>query len=316
MRGRREPRDREPPAVPLPPLADLHRHLDGAVRRTTLEELARARGRSLRQDLWLRPGLGLERVLSRLRLVLEHLQEPATVRRVAAEACEDAAAEGVTTLELRLAPQLHRGGPPEEVVDAALDGVAGRAGLVLCGLHGEPPAVLEGLVELAAGRPGVVGIDLAGAPSPEHRWILESYARAFRRARDLGLGRTVHAGEGRTAEEVEWAVEALGATRVGQATTLADDPDVLALVVARGVVVEVCPTSNLHAECVASFDEHPLGRLLDAGVRVTIGTDHPTLAGTDAPAEYRRALALPGVGPTRLAALVATGHEAAFRRGG
>src|SRR5262245_26866100 len=111
-------------------LVDLHRHLDGSLRPATVEELARQQGRSPPGQLTYRIGTGMKDALNRLRLTLSLIQEPAAVRRVASEICEDAAGEGITTLEIRFAPQLHRGGTLEEIVDAALEGIAGRAGLI------------------------------------------------------------------------------------------------------------------------------------------------------------------------------------------
>src|SRR5262249_20290088 len=118
-------------APPLPTLPDLHRHLDGSLPPATVSELAARPSVAVPPGLAFRPGMGLEGALSRFAFTLSLIQEPAEVRRIASEICEDAAREGVTTLEVRFAPQLHR--PPlEGIVDAALDGLAGRAGLILC----------------------------------------------------------------------------------------------------------------------------------------------------------------------------------------
>ena len=92
-------------------------------------------------------------------MTLSVLQSPRAVERVAREIADDAAADGVTKLELRFAPQLHGGAPLEEIVYAAASGAGG--GLILCGLYGESPALLQRLVAIAASRPSVVGVDLA-----------------------------------------------------------------------------------------------------------------------------------------------------------
>ena len=298
----------------LPPLADLHRHLDGSLRESTLRELAAGLGVEVPERFRFSRGMGLAAALRCFDLSLAVLQGPDAVRRVAAEACADAAGEGVTTLELRFAPQLHEGASPAAIVDAAAEGVAGRAGLILCGLFGEDPSVLEGLVGVAQSCPTVVGIDLAGGPSPAHAHRLGDYARPFTLARDLGLGRTVHAGEGRPPSEIREAVELLHAQRIGHGTTLVDDPAVLDLVRERGVTVEACLTSNVHTGAVDDLAAHPLPRLLAAGVRVTVCTDNTLFSDVDAPGEYRRAAALPGVGPAGVEALAAFGHAAAFPR--
>ncbi len=298
----------------LPPLADLHRHLDGSLRESTLRELAAAAGVAVPAQFRFWPGMGLRAALRCFDLTLAVLQSPAAVRRVADEACQDAAAEGVTTLELRFAPQLHRGAPVPAIVEAAAEGVAGRAGLILCGLFGEDPAVLESLVDAARDNPAVVGLDLAGGPSLEGGPRMADYARPFGRARDLGLGRTVHAGEGRPPDEIRQAVELLHAQRIGHGTTLLEAPAIVELVRERGVTIEACPTSNVQTGAVRDLAAHPLAGLLARGVQVTVCTDNTLFSAVDAPGEYRRAAALPGVGEDGLRRLAAFGHAAAFRR--
>jgi adenosine deaminase len=300
--------------LPPLPLADLHRHLDGSLRPATVSELAAERVLEVPPDLPFSPGMGLDAALARFAFTLSLLDTQAAVARVAAEMCEDAAAEGVTTLEIRFAPQLHRGAPPEAILDAALSGVAGRAGLVLCGLYGEPPEILGLLVDAAARRKGVVGIDLAGGPLPGHRHRLADYGPVFRRAEDLGLGRTVHAGEGRPPAEIREAIEILHAQRIGHGTTLLDDPAVVDLVLSRGVVIEACPTSNVHTGVIPRVEAHPLPRWLDLGVRACVCADNTLLSATTAAEELRRVAAVPGMDEAKIRAAVAHGHAGAFSR--
>jgi adenosine deaminase len=295
-------------------LVDLHRHLDGSLRPATLAELAAAHGRIVPPDLAFRPGMGLTAALSRFAFTLSVLQDPAAVRRVADEMCQDASGEGIRTLEIRFAPQLHRGAAPEAIVDAALAGIDGRAGLLLCGLYGEPPEVLARLVDIASTRSGVVGIDLAGGPAPGHPWGMRDYAPAFRRAADVGLGRTVHAGEGRPPAEIRVAIEELLAQRIGHGTSLLDDPSVVDLVVARGVTIEACPTSNVHTDILARVADHPLATWLSRGVHVCVNTDNTLLSAVDLPEELRRVREIPGVGDAEIARMIAYGHAAAFVR--
>ena len=299
---------------PPPSLAELHLHLDGSLRMATVRELAAQRGHPVPADLLFRPGMGLAEALERFAFTLSLLQQPREVQRVANEICEDAAAQAVQTLEVRFAPQLHRGAALDVIIDHALEGLAGRAGLILCGLYGEPPALLERLVELAATRPGVVGLDLAGGPAPSQPFQLADYAPAFRRARALGLGRTVHAGEGRPPEEIRVAIETLHAQRIGHGTTLLDDPTVVELVLERGITIEACLTSNLHTGAIAALVAHPLPRWLAAGIKACICADNTLLSDTTTAAEYQRALTLPGMTPALLARAAAHGTRAAFRR--
>ncbi len=295
-------------------LCDLHRHLDGSLRTATVAELAAKFGEAVPTNLGFFAGMGLDAALSRFAFTLGLLQRPEEVRRIANEICEDAAREGVTTLEIRFAPQLHRAAPIPEIVDAALDGAAGRAGIVLCGLWGEPPPVVMELVETARTRPGVTGLDLAGGPSPTCRVDMPDYAPAFTRARELGLGRTVHAAEGRSAEEIRVAITVLFAQRIGHGVTLTDDPTIVDLVLERGVTIEACPTSNVHTSAIGSLSEHPLPRWLALGIRACINTDNTLLSAVDAVEEHRRARAIPGMTDELLARAIAHGHAAAFSR--
>ena len=163
----------------LPPLSDLHRHLDGSLREATLRELASRLAVDVPEQFRFSHGMGLEAALHCFELSLAVLQAPTAARRVADKTCADAAREGVTTLEIRFAPQLHKGAPPAAIVEAAAEGVAGRAGLILCGLFGEDPSVLEALLGVARSCTAVVGIDLAGGPSPAHAHRLRDCARPF-----------------------------------------------------------------------------------------------------------------------------------------
>lgn len=296
----------------MQPLADLHRHLDGSLREETLRELAAAAGVAVPAQLKFVAGMGLAGALERFRVTVSVLQRAEALARVAAEMCEDAAQTGVTTLEIRFAPQLH--GDVEAAIDAALEGIAGRAGLILCALYGESPESVEALVRAGAKRSGVVGIDLAGGPATGQAFRLDDYAAPFRLAGELGLGRTVHAGEGRPPSEIRTAIVELGAERIGHGTTLLNDPAVLALVLERNVVIEACVTSNVHTGVIAGIGYHPLPRWLTRGVRACICTDNTLLSDVTAIEEHKRARSIPGMTDELIARAVANGHAGAFRR--
>lgn len=302
------------------PLADLHRHLDGSLRPSTIVELDRLLFSPLHtmpdiENLRFKPRMGLQKALTRFAYTLALLQKPEHVRRVTAEICEDAAEDGVTTLEIRLAPQLHTNEAPlEAIVDAAVEGAAGRAGIILCGLHGEAPETIEKLVGVAITRTGVVGIDLAACGTPDHKYTMKDYVYAFRRAESHGIGRTVHAGEGGPATEIRDAIELLHAQRIGHGTTLLYEPEVVDLVLERDVVIEVCPTSNVHTGVIPSVSDHPLSTWLDLGVRTVICPDNTFFSNVTASEEYGRTLNIPGMTIERLQGIAQMGHHAAFRR--
>ena len=296
------------------PLADLHRHLDGSLRRPTLEEFAHEDGVIIPDPLSFSPGMGLDRALARFAFTLARLNRPERLARVAHEVCLDAHEDGVSTLEIRFGPHLHGELLAADALDAVLDGVGDRAGVLLCGLYGDPPELFEALVDLARSRPGVVGMDIAGAPHPAHSWGLRDYREPMERARSLGLGVTVHAGEGRPPEEIRVAIEVLGAHRIGHGTTLLEDAALIDLLRERGVTIEACITSNVHVGAIEEAHEHPLSRWLNLGVKACVCTDNTLFSDVTSSGEHALAQRLPGMNQALLNAAIDHGHEARFTR--
>lgn len=295
-------------------LVDLHRHLDGSLRPETLLRFAQADGVEVPQSLTFSAGMGLSEALSRFRFTLDRLNHPQRVAQVAAEMCEDAKHEGVTTLEIRFGPQLHAVHPPAAYVDAALEGINGRAGLILCALYGDSPEVIDTLVSIAADRPGVVGIDLAGGPLPSHVWTMADYQAVFRRAKQLGLGVTIHAGEGRPPEEIRMAIEQLGAQRIGHGTTLLQSRGLVELIRERNICIEACVTSNWHVGAIPNRRAHPLVQWMERGVPVCICTDNTLLSAVNAPEEYAHVQQAFQLNTGQIQTLIQNGHRAAFHR--
>ena len=270
------------------PKAHLHLHLTGGMRPTTLAELAAVQGRHLPADLLdavsvdataLRGWSRFQRLYDAARAVLVG---PAEITRVVREVVEDAAADGVGWLELQVDPSSYAGrcgglGAVVEVVLAALENDLGvGTGLVLAGNRTRPPAETETLARLAkrwAGQ-GVIGLGLS---NDETRGDTRDFEKAFRIARDAGLGAVPHAGELRGAGSVRMAVERLGAVRVGHGVRAVEDPDLLEEMALLGVACEVNPVSNVALHVHRSVEESPWRALRAAGVPVAIGSDDPLL---------------------------------------
>src|SRR5262249_55090698 len=133
-------------------------------------------------------------------------------------------------------------------------------------------------------------------------------------AKELGLGRTVHAGEGRPPEEIRVAIEVLCAERIGHGTTLLNDPSVIDLILTENVTIEACLTSNVHTGAIREVVHHPLPLWLELGVRACICTDNTLLSAVDSPEEHRRAMTIPGMTAKLLQQAIMNGHAGAFRR--
>ncbi len=293
------------PSSPSPPSRTralpkvlLHEHLDGGLRVPTLLQLLQARGLPLpaaagqtAESLaaWFDANAhagSLEKYLEGFGLTVAAMASLPALERVAFEAAEDALAEGAVLAEFRIAPLLFEphGLPAEAAVEAMLAGLARsplplgrRSGLIICAMRHLPPAETERAATLAlryAGQ-GVVGFDLAG---PEFGYPASDHASALQRVRDGGLALTLHAGEADAAPRVLEAAR-LGATRVGHGVRLADaigtaDQALVDEAIARGLHLEVCPTSNVHTGAAASIAEHPITRLWQAGVSLSYHTDN------------------------------------------
>ncbi|MDD9979340.1 MAG: adenosine deaminase [Boseongicola sp.] len=274
------------------PKAELHSHLDGAMRLETMLEEADRQGR---MDLL--PATDLDGLKAELKKVDDSsdlweylawfkytiglMQSEQVLSRIAYEMAADFAAENVRWLEVRFGPVLHTadGLSMESVMDAVLDGLARaesefgiRSGVIVCALRDrfiEASVAQAELAEKYLGR-GVIGFDLAGGeagnPAKQH-------LNAFYHARNSLLNLTVHAGESWGPESIRQALFFCGAHRIGHGVTLVDDPNLLRFMVDRQIPLEICPTSNVQTHVVPSYEGHPMKQLADAGVPVTINTD-------------------------------------------
>ena len=242
------------------------------------------------------------------------LQTAAALERAALELCIDSAAENIDYLEVRWAPRLHlrNGLSVQEVIAAVLAGLAAaplRAVAIVCAMRQHLPDENVALAREAgrfAGR-GVVGFDLAG---DEVRYPTAPHRLAFEAASAAGLRLTCHAGEAGETSNVEDALE-LRVERIAHGVTAARDPRIVERVRSEGVVLDLCPTANWKCKAVPSVADHPLPRLVRAGVRCTISTDSRTVAGTTLSHEFERASEM-GLTDEELAKCNETAYAAKF----
>ncbi len=292
-------------------LSDLHIHVGGAVAPHILWSIAHDQGFKLPvADYWefrelisARPGKvkSLDEYLAVLHTWTEKIQSsPQAMERSVYEIVgKEYRSSRVTLIELRFNPMKRNVGGERDldhIIHASLRGMdravleyGVRAGLVFCLAREFDHRLNEILVEKAIKyrRRGVLGIDLAGTENHAVELRPADVARyrdLFQHARANGLKTTVHTGEtaGTGAEGVRAVVEQLQPHRIGHGIRAAQDESVMALLRERGVVLEICPSSNLATRAVASLEE--LGRVLQAfwkhGVKFTINTDGPYLLDT------------------------------------
>lgn len=158
-------------------------------------------------------------------------------------------------------------------------------------------------------NPLVTGFNLAGE---ERMGRVADYARAFDIARDAGLGLTIHAGEVCGAFSVTDALDLVKPSRIGHGVRAIEDPVLVQRLVETGVVLEVCPGSNVALNVAVNFESHPLKQLMQAGVRVCINSDDPPFFGTSLAREYELASTVMGFSKRQINAMTRTALEAAF----
>jgi adenosine deaminase len=310
------------------PKAELHCHLDGSLRPSTMLELAREyRVRMPRDDaeslgdfMVVRDATSLEDYLERFDITLSVMQTSEALERVAYELAEDAHREGIWYLETRYAPILNDklGLSWGEIVEATMRGLAraereyGIVGrLIVCALRHLSPADSMELARLAVAYKGkgVVGFDLAGGEAGNPAL---SHADAFRYARDHGVACTCHAGEGAGAGSVADAMHVCGAARIGHATRLIEDAALTAEARDRGIALEVCLTSNVQTHAIEGYDRHPVRRYFDDGLKVVLNTDNRLMSGVNLVDEYQLAASTFGFTFDELSTMALNGFEHAF----
>jgi len=310
------------------PKAELHLHLDGSLRVATALELATSRGVDAPAtwdgmfDALVAPERCADQaeLLERFDLPIALMQDADALERIAYELIETKAADNVRYVEVRWGPLLHvaRGLSLADGIAAVVRGTraaADRHGivarLIATALRSHDPADNVALAETAVrfrGN-GLVGFDLAGQeeafPDPL------AHKRAFGAARAGGLHITLHAGEWGGAPQVRRAL-AIGPERIAHGPGAIDDPELCRELIARGVTLDLCPTSNVQAGIVASVEDHPIARLHRLGVPVTLSTDDTTVSDITLSEEYTRAVGRIGLSLAELWAIDRHAIAAAF----
>jgi adenosine deaminase len=312
------------------PKIDLHRHLEGSLRLSTLAEIAQEHGVDLPSwDLEeLRPYVQVvddapdfQRFLSKFRLLRRFYSTREAVMRVAYEAVADAATDNIKYLELRFNPVALakvQGFSYEEVAEWVLSATKSaqqdydiQTRLIAQIGRDESIAVARHVAEVAAAfqSQGFVGIDLAG---DEISYSAARFTEVFQWAKNHGLHVTVHAAEAGQASNIREAIELLGADRIGHGVRAMEDLSVMDLVIKHDITLEMCPTSNLQTGVISSLGQHPLWAFQQVGIRVTINTDDPSVSSTTLTDEYMVALRGIGVPLRAVRQMILTAAQAAF----
>ena len=285
------------------PKVELHCHLDGSLRISTILDLAKqdkvilptSNSDKLSKLLVIGKTRGsLEDYIKRFDITLSVMQTPVALRRTAYELIEDVAKENVRYIEIRYSPILHteKGMSLGESVEAVREGLQrGRkdfgveSGIIVCGIRNISAAASLKLADLTVRykNKGVVGFDLAGA---EENFPAKDHQEAFYMILNNNINATIHAGEAFGPSSIHQAIHHCGAHRIGHGTRLKENKDLMNYVNDHRITLEVCLTSNWQTRSIRSLKYHPLKYYYDQGIRVTLNTDNRLMSGTTLTKEF------------------------------
>jgi len=330
-------------AIRRAPKVLLHDHLDGGVRPETVIELAAEIGYlalpetdALKLAGWFRDAAdsgSLERYLETFAHTVAVMQTPAGLSRVAREAVEDLADDGVVYAEIRWAPEQHvEGGLSlEEVVDAVLAGFrAGeqaaaekgqqiRVGAIVTAMRHAARSLEIAELAVAYRDRGVVGFDIAGA---EAGFPPTRHLDAFEYLQRENFHFTIHAGEAFGLPSIWQAIQWCGADRLGHGVRIIDDVELdadgvrlgrlAAYVRDKRIPLEMCPTSNVHTGAAPSIEQHPINLLRRLRFRVTVNTDNRLMSGVTLSDEFETLSRVFGFGLDEMEWLTLNAMKSAF----
>ncbi len=311
------------------PKTDLHVHLDGSLRLSTILDLAEKQRvdlpakdeDGLRKAMHLGENCGsLVEYLKAFDVTLRVMQNEESLRRIAYELAEDAAKENVRYMEVRYAPMLHtrRGLRLTTVVESVLEGLRQaqeqhhiESNVIICGIRNVSPESSLEMAELAVaykGR-GVVGFDLAGA---EYDHPAKHHKASFQLVRDNNINVTIHAGEAYGPESIAQAIHVCGAHRIGHGCRLRENGDLLHYVNDHRIPLECCPSSNVQTGAIRDLASHPLKLYKNLGLRVTVNTDNRLITDTTVSKELWLCHTQMGLSLKDIKQLILSGFKSAF----
>lgn len=286
------------------PKVELHRHLEGSLRLDTMVDVARQHGITIPADVLRLSTLvqiqeedkfTFQNFLAKFNTLRLFYRSPDVIHRITREAIEDAARDNVKYIELRFTPvALSRAErfPLHDVIDWVLTSAKEAAEkygvlvkLIASVNRHESTELAEQVAWLAADhiKDGLVGLDLAGN---EADFPSQPFYGIFKEAKQAGLHVTIHAGEWGPGYNVREAIEEINTDRIGHGVRVLEDESIVALARERGTAFEVCITSNYQSGVVESLDTHPLVKMLESGLNVTINTDDPSISRITLSHEY------------------------------
>jgi adenosine deaminase/aminodeoxyfutalosine deaminase len=272
------------------PKAELHLHLEGSVEPETLRELDPGAPEGEFERLY--EYENFDAFLKAFGAVGKRLRTPDDYALITRRLLERLAAQNIRYAEIIIAAGVvlwkgHEFAPVFDAIEHAAAGSPVEVRWILDGVRQFGADHVMAVAKLARERVdrGVVAFGIGGS---EERGPADWFTDAYAYAKSAGLRLTAHAGEGTSAESI-WAALRLGAERIGHGISAVDDPKLMDHLRERGIPLEVCISSNLVTGVVKRLEDHPVRRLFEAGVPITLNTDDPAMFRCTLDGEYRLA---------------------------
>ena len=311
------------------PKTEIHCHLEGAIRTQTIIDVAKEYNLKLPSydvnelDKHVKvygQMRSLEAVLDAFAIFQNSITSPEVVERIAWELFEDSAKQNIKLFEVRFSPDWAFHGHNLDW-DACLEGLL-RAkeraekefdmaiGYIAITSRSMGPASCVKTVDWAIRhKEHIVGIDLADS---ERDFPLREFVQPVMKAKNAGLKVTIHTGEDTPASFIKETIELTNPDRIGHGIHAIEDMQVVELIKERGITLEVNPWSNYLTNSVRTIEEHPLKKLFDLGVKVTINSDDPEVLETNVNNEYRIAREILGMSMDDIMTCNRYAYEASF----
>ncbi|MCE1252683.1 MAG: adenosine deaminase [Anaerolineae bacterium] len=310
------------------PKVELHRHLEGSLRLSTLNDIVHQfnlpfSAAELQHLVQMQPDdtFSMQNFLSKFQNLRGFYLSPEIIRRIAYETIADAARDGIRYIEVMFTPAAlarTRSYPLNEVIEwvlfsaqqASHDYHLPTRFIISFNRH-ESPDLAAYVTELAIQyrQHGIVAINLAGN---EAEYPASPFRQIFTHARNNDLGVTIHAGEWNNAANIRDAILDYNADRIGHGIHILEDPQLVKLARDRQTPFEVCLTSNLQTGAVTEIGNHPIKQMLDAGLNVTLNTDDPAISGITLSGELQIAHEKLGLSFNQLTRLTLAAVENSF----
>jgi adenosine deaminase len=311
------------------PKTEIHCHLEGAIRTQTIIEVAKRYNLKLpayevseldKHVKVLDQMRDLQAVLEAFTIAQNTIAAPEIVERIAWELFEDSAGQNIKLFELRFSPDWAFSGHQldwdeslesilraKERAEREFDMAIGLIAITSRSLGAESCAkTVDWAIRW---KEHILAIDLADS---EALHPIREFVRPVMKAREAGLKVTVHSGEDTPASAVVETINAIHPDRIGHGIHIIEDPAAVELVRKQGLTLEVNPWSNYLTNSVPRIEDHPLKKLFDLGVRVTVNSDDPEVLDTNLNNEYRIAHEILGMSLEELAVCNRYAFEASF----